>query len=72
MAVHIEQELPQELAKSAGTHSPRQAKVPVPQMKPQLVPLQVAVELTGPVGHGEQEVPQLFKSLLDRHWLPQR
>ncbi len=72
IAVHTLHAVPQALAKSTGTHSPLQERVPVPQLKPQLVPLQVAVELTGPVGHGVHELPQLFKSVFERHWLPQR
>jgi hypothetical protein len=45
---------------------------PPPQVKPQLVPLQVIVELAGPAGHAVQELPQLLMSVFERHWLPQR
>lgn len=61
---------PHALEKSGGTHSPLQKLAPAPQVKPQVVPLQFGVEPAGPVGHAVHELPQLFKSVFDRHWLP--
>jgi hypothetical protein len=39
---------------------------------PQLFPLQVAVALAGGAAHGEQELPQLWGELLERHCMPHR
>ena len=70
VAVQLVQVDPQALAKSGGTHSPLQKLAPAAQVKPQLVPLQFGVEPAGPVGHAVHELPQLFTSVFDRHWLP--
>lgn len=71
VAGHAWQVAPQALAKSVATHSPPQALKPPAQVKPQLVPLQLGVELAGPAGQAVHEVPQLFTSLLGRHCEPQ-
>ncbi len=70
VAVHAEQAEPQALAKSGGTHSLPHALKPPPQLKPQLVPLQVRVELAGPFGHGLHELPQASTSLFATQALP--
>jgi hypothetical protein len=53
-----------------ATHSPPQALKPPAQVKPQVVPLQVRVELAGPFAHAVQEEPQLLTSLSGRHCAP--
>ena len=70
VGAQLAQVAPQALAKSGGTHSPLQKLAPAAQVKPQLVPLQFGVEPAGPVGHAVHELPQLFTSVFDRHWLP--
>lgn len=57
---------PHEAAEFA-THWSLQRLKPVAQVKPQLPPLQVVVELAGPVAQGEHELPQLAMELLLTH-----
>lgn len=54
----------------AGACAVPRRQVPALQVNPQVVPLQVAVELAGP-WHGVHELPQLFVLLLDTHMLLQ-
>ncbi|HEY0881245.1 MAG TPA: hypothetical protein VGD87_06935, partial [Archangium sp.] len=63
--------MPQLAIDEFDTHCPLHACVPELHVKPQLTPLQVAVELNGGV-HAVQDVPHEFVDVFDRHWLPQR
>ena len=71
VVVHTAQATPHAELRSAGTHWPPHALKPPLQVKPQLVPLQLAVEFGGPAGHGVHEVvPHEFTSVFDTQAVP--
>lgn len=63
--------MPHDVTAVSLSHCLPQACVPVAQVKPQLVPLQVAVPLGGGV-QAVHELPQELMLVFDTHWLPQR
>jgi hypothetical protein len=63
--------VPQVLVLAFDTQLEPQACRPLVQLKPQLVPSQVAVPL-GDVGHAVHELPQVATALSETHCVPHR